>query len=315
MNNIDWYAIVEDAGDDADIEQFVSIPAASRLLLMELATQYYQRYNRSGFAEPVEMYEYLSIAQKALARETNVITPYEKAWAMGTAINTIQMFPGLVGLWPMTVTNSIGSAIDLSGSARHLIQNGITRPLFGSSGVLLSSADSQFFSRTDESDLDIRGNEQHIENNGLTMGCWIKPITDSAQQVIMSKATGGGATTIAYWLQRTAANKLGCYVGNGTTINYVASGPEVTTGEWSFVVARYKPSVSLVVSVNNESTINTTSIISLIMNSSASLNIGTFMNGVSGLFYNGYMKLLFLCSSYVHDDDLSGFYESSRSAL
>lgn len=69
MNNIDWYAIVDTVGDDADKEQFVTMPAASRLLLMEMATAFYGRYNRSGLAEPQEMYEYLSVAQKALARE------------------------------------------------------------------------------------------------------------------------------------------------------------------------------------------------------------------------------------------------------
>lgn len=70
MNNlIDWYAIVDAAGTDADMEQLVTMPAASRLLLMELATALYGRYNRSGLAEPTDMYKYLSIAQNALARE------------------------------------------------------------------------------------------------------------------------------------------------------------------------------------------------------------------------------------------------------
>jgi hypothetical protein len=68
-NSIDWYAIVDSVGNDADKEQFVTMPAASRLLLMEMATAFYGRYNRSGMAEPQEMYEYLSIGQKALARE------------------------------------------------------------------------------------------------------------------------------------------------------------------------------------------------------------------------------------------------------
>lgn len=299
MTGIDWYAIVDSVGDDADAEQFVTMPAASRLLLMEMATLY-GRYNRSGLAEPTEMYKYLSTAQKALAREEE---PMDRITiALGTAVPLLQSFPGIVGLWPMTVTNGTYEAVDVSGNGLHLTNNGVTAVKFGS----YATFDNNYLSRADSVTLDIRGNWESIENPGLTMGAWVNFDNASSRVGIMGKYDTTGNQR-AYVLFRETTNTINGYFSSDGTSFIGQSLGAITSGRWYFVACRFIPSASVTVFVDGDTVQNTTSIPALIFNSSASFRIGSWLGA-----FDGKMSLCWLSAAAVPDDLILRYYNHTK---
>jgi len=315
MNDIDWYAILDDVGADADAEQYVTMPAASRLLLMEMATSFYGRYNRSGRAEPKEMYEYLSTAQKALARETNVINPYEKAWSIGTAINTIKMFPGLVGLWPMSVTNNIGQAIDCSGNGIHLIQNGVTRPKFGPVGAFLDGYYSNFFSTADNANLDITGYEQHIPPGlcGITVGTWVKFSSVTGTPGIITKWSSAGDNR-SYALTLISSSPVFQVSASGAAVTCSSvHNSMVESGVWYFLCGSFGVSNSISVWLNDNKQTSSANIPPAIYNGNSIFSIGSFGNPTA--YLSGNVLLSFVCSSLLNDDDILNYYHYSRAMV
>ena len=55
---------------------------------------------------------------KDLRRQVEELVTDDKGEA--AVIDAVLRFPGLVGFWPMSVTNSSGEAVDISGNGLHL---------------------------------------------------------------------------------------------------------------------------------------------------------------------------------------------------
>lgn len=234
----------------------------------------------------------------------------------GNTIASFQALPGLVGFWPMSsVQRSTGNVYDLSGQGRTLTYNG--NPTFtyynGLMPYIELDGTGDYFSRADETDLDILGSETIFTtgSRGLTVGGWFYNNADFAAggTGLITKYNSAGATTGTFMLYGLTQTPTALVV-NGTTATTRTSSVTVATGEWWFGVVRWVPSTSLDIFVNSTKTSNVTSIPATINNSTASLELGAF-NGANNL-YTGRMALCFLCANALGDELISSLYHQSR---
>jgi hypothetical protein len=228
----------------------------------------------------------------------------------GNVLASYMALPGLVGFWPMSsVQRSTGNAYDLSGQGRTLTYNG--NPAYTYYNGLVPYLDfdgtGDYLSRADETDLDILGNESIFTSGaaGLTMGAWCWADAIGSNQAIITKddttnrsyslyiGTGGGAIVEVF----------------GASTGTVTSTDVLTAATWYFVVARYIPSTSVDVFVNNSKTTSTSTIPASLTNSTAALQVGARN---ASLLLNGRLSLVFLCANNLGDDLISSTFEVGR---
>jgi len=229
--------------------------------------------------------------------------PYPRS--LGSVIGSLMGLPRLRGFWPMGSANQNDDVSDLSGQARTLTKNGtISLPVYNSVVPYadFGGAATDFFSRADESALDITG--------VLTMGGWFWSDAIATQMGLMGKFLAAGNQR-SYWMQFFGSNLLFSVSVDGTAVVTVTHTTTLLTGTWYFCIARYTPSTELKVWVNDVAITNTTSIPASIFNSTATFNIGAFDGGIVPL--NGRSALNFLCASALPDSLLTRLFQESRS--
>jgi hypothetical protein len=223
--------------------------------------------------------------------------------------------PGQVGLWAAGVTQrSTGNLYDLSGQGRALTYNGNPAINLQNNFVPFYNLDGtgDFFSRADETDLDILGTEAIFGSaiRGLTMGCWFQFDSVASSTNIFLKA--GAAGTRSYQMFQNAPALTFRVSADGT--NFVgATGPNLSTGVWYFLWGRYSPSTYIDAGINlpiaSNYVRNTTSIPASIFNGTAPLELGGSSAGNST---DGRFALAFLCATVLSDEWLAHLFNSTR---
>lgn len=227
-----------------------------------------------------------------------------------------QDLPGLVGFWPMSsVQRSTGNVYDLSGQGRTLTYNG--NPTFNIYNGVVPYADvdgtGDFFSRTDETDLDILGTETIYASSvrGLTTGgwFWIDTLGGVARGLI-GKWNGTGNQRSWILLVQTDNDIQFLVSADGIAGNTNDTGFSPTTGQWYNIVARLVPSTSQDVFINGTKYTYTTTIPASIFNGTASLEIGAFNAGTNNL--DGRASLCFLCANALPDSLIESIFQTQR---
>lgn len=265
-----------------------------------------------------EMLRDVVARQRALERRLAALerleTPADRAAAWGRAVGMLQMFPGVVGIWPMSAGYG-GAAADVSGNNRQLTGVGSIQYSAAADGLCPYcdfDGSTGYLYRADESPLDIVGTESWIAAaiKGLTMGAWVY-FDDDADGVnheyVLAKANLTSTALRAYELRReSTTGRIQAVVGNGTSLTAQLSTAVAGAGQWLFLAMRYDPGAELRVWFNGDSSVNTTSIPASLVNSSAQLTIGSADSGLSKI--DGRISLAFLCAAAVPDIFIETFY-------
>jgi len=234
----------------------------------------------------------------------------QHAWAH--AISMALAFPGLRGIWPMSVVSSGGIANTVAGNSGSLSYNG--NPKFGNDGFVPYvdlDGTGDFLDHADSIEFDILGTESYMDSPGLTLGGWFKfdSETPGADEYCISKMTGAGNRSYRLYHD----NLGGAYFGisdDGTNWDGVLS-TAVTSG-WTFLAGRFTPSTEVAVWVDSVKATNVAAIGASIFNSSATFDVGAF--GAGSAFMAGLASMVFLAASAVEDDLIEAFYQQSRAA-
>lgn len=229
------------------------------------------------------------------------------AWA--DAISMGLGLPGLVGFWPMSLTNGSGQAVDLVNGQVLTNNNSV---LFSQAGTGLIpyaefNGSTQYFSRASSSTLAISGTESFVSSSyrGLTLGAWVKfDNTAASVEAIIYKADG---INPSYYLQRRAAGDLQFGIYNSAAVSLVNTAVTVAAGAWTFVCGRFDPSTELQVWANGETGVNTTSIPASIDTSAAPFTIGA--SGTPGSYLDGAISLAWVSNQYLSDQYIDTFYQ------
>lgn len=255
------------------------------------------------------------LAQRILRLEKrldDLVMP-ETGGALDGVISTYLALPGLRGFWPMSSVGTSGVATDISEQGRTLTNNNTV--VFGATGLAPWAefdGSTNYLSRTDESGLDIIGNEAYIDAPGLTIGCWVSLDAFAAPQVIIGKRIAAMASTSSSYSIYVSTSQVPLFqMANGST----AYGSGTVSGiiaqnVWAFLVGRFIPSTEIATFLNNEKAANTTSIPATINNSGTALTVGAA--AAPGGYTNGKIALPFLCVSALTDAQISNLYQTSR---
>lgn len=235
---------------------------------------------------------------------------YEPNFAFAQAIGMLQMFPGVVGIWPGSVTDGAGQMVDVSGNGNHLTNNNAATFNAASDGLVpyvnIIAALSQYFSHLDGAPFDITGTEGFIGNvtgdiSGLTMGCWTKFDRLATQEAIISKVSG----STGYMLRKESDNDLRFQI-EAKTFDFATV---TATTPYQFVAVKFEPSTRMTGWLNGDRAEDTASIPASITNTVIAFAIGS---RISTDFFDGRVSLAFLCASAVPDVFITTFYQQSR---
>jgi len=236
----------------------------------------------------------------------------QHAWAH--SISMALAFPGLRGLWPMSLVSAGGIAEPIAGNAGQLSYNG--NPQYGNDGfapyIDLDGA-GDYLSHIDSVEFDIRANEAYMENPGLTVGCFMYPGDTANFQGIFSKWGGaGGRSYLLYAAGNVAGDPVRFNISDdGTNSDPVSSVSGYSANTWHFVCARFDDSDAgneLAIWLNDEKTTAGTARNS-IFNSGSAVSVGSL--GAAS-YFTGRLSLVFLVASAVPDALIGAFYQQAR---
>jgi len=141
----------------------------------------------------------------------------------------------------------------------------------------------------------------------LTMGGWFLFNAIGVDAGLISKF--GAAGQRSYMLEQRSSDTVQLRISvDGTALVDVTSGT-ITTAQWYFIAGRFTPSTEQVIWLNEEKTINTTSIPASIFNSTTAFQIGAFN---SGSLVNGRASLCFLSANALSDGIVSSLFQQTR---
>lgn len=232
------------------------------------------------------------------------------AHAMADAVGMLQMFPGLVGLWPGWVTNGSGQVVDVSGNNLHLSRT----------STLIDASDSNLFARlfmsattsnathADAADFDVLGTETHVASGirGLTFGAWLTTPSIAATQQIISKYLS--ASDKAYWIDIDTSGNARFNVSNTGSDSFTVAQGGIAINQYYLAVCRYDPSTELKVWINADTNTNVTSIPASIFNSSGPFRLG--QRGDTAATAAGLRMInSFICAAAVPDIFIDTYFQ------
>lgn len=231
----------------------------------------------------------------------------EPNFAIANAVSTFLMLPELRGFWPFSSINENGAALDLSGQARTLTNNGAApRATAGLVPYVSFNGTTQWYSRADEAGLDITG--------ALTIGQWIYFNNAAGASIEWGINKTGASGNFGYGVRRLATSGLPDFYISSTGSNFPSAvGTDaLAAGTWYFLAGRFSPSTEIALFVNQDKFVNTTGIPAAIFNSSAALAFGG-SNRAAGLAGRG--TLGFVCAAALPDAMIYNLFEQTRSAF
>jgi len=234
---------------------------------------------------------------------------YDPAHAFADAVSMLKMFPGIRGIWPSSVVGDTGQMVDVSGNGLHLTNTNNALIGYTSNTLIpraLYNGSTQYHTRADSAYFDITGTESYIDQNGLTIGAWVKFDTAaSTTEMIISKWLG---SNLSYNINRTATGELRFSItNNGTTAVLIDTTDIMLLDTWYFVCGRFTPSAELMAQINGTQVVNTTSIPASIFSGTSVFRLAA--DGGGGALLDGRISLAFLCASALSDAHINTFYQ------
>lgn len=230
----------------------------------------------------------------------------------GDLISRFQALPGLVGLWyPGNVQRSTGNIYDSSGQGRTLTYNGNPTINYLSNGVAYADLDGtgDYFSRADETDLDILGTEAWAANPGLTIIAWVNVADLSSTRTVLSKSNAGG---FSYYIEITSTGSVSFRVTDtgalfGSAVNTAAGA--IIAGSWTMISAIYVPSTYMNIKVNLVEATNAVGIVASIANTATPLEVG---RAFATNLFNGKISIIGLYSCALTPAIRNGLFQQTR---
>lgn len=226
------------------------------------------------------------------------------AWSR--AISSMQLLPGLRGLWGMGSVDETGAVYDHSGQGRTLTNNSATQ--FGVYNNLvpymIGDGSADYLSRADAAGTSITG--------ALTLYAWVwtDAIPPSGNRHVIGQYAA--APNRSYRLYLTNSGSLrGAMSTNGTTEVAVSSDVPLVANIWFHQVLRYTPSTELAVFINGIKKSNTSSIPATIFDGSVAFTIGAQATPDENL--DGRATLCGLYAAVHSDAAIQSVYHSQRS--
>ncbi len=243
---------------------------------------------------------------------TDFVKSDNPAYGLGALDSMYKGLPGLIGYWPGGMTDSNGRLMDAGANGLHMAR--VNTTLFNSDGLAsyVKYSGAQYHTIPDTANLDILGNEVHINSaiRGLTFGAWVWPSSGiGTAQGIVSKRSGSAIASKSYFIELNSAYVLRGFIFDSTgAANSVSSPNAIDTDSWNLCLFKYTPSTSIKIVLNGIETTVTT-VFSTINNSNAPFEIG---RRDTTLYFNGRISRVFLCSAAVPDEYLFALYQHGR---
>lgn len=237
---------------------------------------------------------------------------YEPNFAWKSLTSSLLALPAVRAVWVASV-DSGGDWYDLSGLGKTLTYNG--NPTINYSGLIPYwdlDGTGDYFSRADEADLDLIGNETYVAPaaQGFTIGGWFYPedLVTGFQGVITK-----GDNTINndnFRIFNNAGTFL-CQVHNGAN-TYPVSQTISAANTWYFWALRFVPSTTVDSYQNDTKASFAVAIPATANNSTAPLNIGALNGGAAGAQFDGRVACAFYCAAQLSDAAIFSVFQQSK---
>lgn len=226
--------------------------------------------------------------------------------------------PGLRGYWPMSSSDSGGTAEDLSGQGHDLTNNNNATlgydnlaPYFDYDGA------NQYHSRATEADLDLLGTEADVGAafRGIFLIGWFQFDDDppAADEFLIAKRTAGAANQ-SYSLLRRAATTFRFTISDGAATDSVTTTATTTSGQWYMGASVFIPSteISLYLMSSDiaEKATNNAGIPAAINNSAVDFTIGA--GAAPGNYLDGRASDCAIGVTRLSDAIVESVFESTR---
>lgn len=264
----------------------------------------------------------LATLQAQIAGLTKRVNDFEtRPMTQNPLVAPFLNLPGQVGLWAAGVTQrSTGNLYDLSEQGRILTYNGNPAVNLLNNFVPFYNLDGtgDFFSRADETDLDITAGETIFSTDirGITLVGWfsLDVVTPAQARGLISK--DGIASQRSYGLYVTNTSNIQGFVSSDGTASTITNGPVLTAGNYFMGWMRWKPSTYLDAGINlpiaPNYVRNTTSIPAGVFAGTAPFNIGCINSDGVNRVIDGRFVIGTLCATVLSDEWLAYLFNSTR---
>jgi hypothetical protein len=222
--------------------------------------------------------------------------------------------PGLRAFWPMSsVAYTNPQGVDLSGQGHHLTNNNLAQ--FGRDGLAPYcefNGTTQYLSKVDGGAgnwADITGLETMISSTqrGLTLGGWFKfDSLDASAEMLISKWGASGQRSYQIRRPGGVATLRFSVTVNGVNITQINTTETVDAVKWWFITARFVPSTTLDLFINNEPATLAIGVPASVFDSTASFIIANDVTLATP--FDGKTSMCFLCAAALPNDMISAMY-------
>lgn len=208
----------------------------------------------------------------------------EPQFALKSMVSQFLAVPGLRGLWTLSNPDNSGNCNDLSGNAHDFIYNG--DPVYDYDNLIpciKMDGVGDYLSVADNADHDITGTETIVNDLGLTIGGWYNiRAASGSEQALLGKYNTNAVNQRSYLIYKLNTNVFRFRVSsNGTLTTDIDSTATYTRNGWHFVAGRFTPLQELALFLDGTWYTNTTSIPASVFNSTASLVLGAYDEGIT----------------------------------
>jgi hypothetical protein len=249
----------------------------------------------------------------------------EPNFAWKSAVSSLQIIPGIVAAWPMSVVrldSQIDRVRDVGGGGYHLTT--FNTPDFGYDNLVPYmdlDGTNQYAERTAgaASWASVTGAEGHIlaAQQGLFFGGWFRfdeAAPPAAQEILIGKRTAA-AGNYSYWLRRDTVNGFAFFhtTNDGTALTTIDSNPTVLEQNiWYWIAGSFDNTANLnTLWVNNETF--TVANNNTIFDGNADFAIGSRSGGAG--YLDGRASLCFLSQIAASNAIAFSVYQQQRAAF
>ncbi|MCA9932201.1 MAG: hypothetical protein KC419_27140 [Anaerolineales bacterium] len=243
----------------------------------------------------------------------------ERATGLMASLSMLEMFHGLVALYPTSSTNASGQLVDKSGNNNHLTPN--SGPELRNVGSIptahFSGAGSSqnYQDAASSTDFAITGTETFHPTSlrGLTIGCWFRP-TDlqigAGNRFLLGKYEAATSNR-SYGLRQNEDDISFVVYKNTTDFLSLPLYSVVTVNTWQLFIARFKTQNNELKlwTKDTEDTL-TDATYSSINNSTAAFTVGSRTDAAGE--FDGHISLAFVCNAAVPDAAILAYRAFSK---
>jgi len=217
--------------------------------------------------------------------------------------------PGLIGYWPMSITDTAGLAINHSQGGADLGQTGSCPIGYDGNAFRHLGNGTNYLSAAGYG---LTGAETWITSSlqGITVGAWV--MVDNLGSIaggVISKDAPAPQRGYALTARATADFVFAVSNTGGSSVAAVGA-ITYSIGVWRFVVGRFIPSVEIAIIIDGDKTTNTTAIPAVCNVSTQAFEIGRYFSDNARVL-NGKVRDVFICQTALSDAFIEEIRQSS----